>query len=180
MQLKKTFSFTTQELSHAQWAIDTGNFDTELGKSIQRKLLGHLVGTSSYGVALPAIVATDLMEIHHLHFSLGLIENDNSESIQRTARKVDEIAFFCDFIIPAEEVAELDHINTDDLANNEDFAGWLVRKKNAETMKHYDEMWRMRQYEGVEGFEEVNIDAVDLDDGSIRVTFGVMPVYKIH
>lgn len=180
MQFMNKFSFSTQELSHAQWAIETGNFDTELGKSIQRKLLGLLVGTSKYGVALPAIVATDLMENHHLHFSLGLIENDNSEAIQLSASAADNIAFVCDFIIPAEEVAELENLDTDALANCDIFAEWLRQRKKAEMIKHCDEMWRMCQYEGVESFDAVNTDAVDLADGSIHVTFGVVPVYKIH
>lgn len=180
MQLKKEFSFTNHELSHAQWAIETGNFDTELAKSIQRKLLGHLVGTPNDDVALAPIVATDLMEIHLVRFSLGIVESGESECMQQPVNVVDNFAFSCDFVIAAEEVAELDHLDTDDLANSDMFKDWMERRKKAEIMKHCDDMWRLCQYEGVDSFDEVNTDAVDLDDGSIHVTFDVIPVYKIH
>lgn len=131
--MQKKFSLTVQELSHAQWAVGAGNFDTELGKAIQRKLLGYLVGKPDVDVAMRLIVADELMDTRSVNFTLGIDEGDNTVCADQIVGSADMGVLTCEFVIQANELEELEDRYADQPASEETVADWVnerMKKKS--------------------------------------------------
>jgi len=174
MQFKKTFSLTAQELSHAQWSVENDNYDTELSKAIQRKLLGHLIGTADDPGKPAPIMAADLMDNCHVHFVLGI---DEDAGFVSTAPVHDEIIFTCHFLIPPKIIEQYDLSDAADVAKFQ--ARICEGKDEALYEEHASAMKQMLDSGNVIGFEEAYTNVVELDDG-VLVTHSVKPIYQIH